>query len=154
MRTAAAVILVGLAGVAGCNDVRDFAGSWSGEVQGSPTPADAEGIGLATLTIDTIDTHGLRGSLSITSSDAAGATLVDSPFSSLEQAEADVLASMTFAGDPLRVYLAFVPARQGADVLAVISLYDSQRVELRLLRGEPDPVYAIYALAPSLYLSP
>jgi hypothetical protein len=86
--------------------------------------------------------------LRVTAEASGGPTLVDSTFSSLEPAEADVLASMTFSGDPLRVYLAFVPTAIGAggDALAVISLYDSHRVELRLIKGAPDPVYAIFAL--------
>jgi hypothetical protein len=149
VRTAAAVILVGLAGLAGCNDVRDFAGTWTGHrVQGLPSPPIGAGTDDARLTIDSIDTHGLRGSLRVTAETSGGPTLVDSTFSSLEPAEADVLASMTFSGDPLRVYLAFVPTAIGAggDALAVISLYDSRRVELRLIKGAPDPAYAIFAL--------
>ncbi len=127
-----------------CNDVRDFAGPWRGDRAGD-SPALRVGPGLtATLTIDTIDLHGLRGHLRVVHTDEA-APIVDADFASLEAAEADALATMTFAGAPLRVYLAFVPAADG-DILAVIALYDSRRIEVRLLRGGAVPLYAIYAL--------
>jgi hypothetical protein len=131
--------------LAACNDVRDFAGDWSGSRAGT-SPAVRVGEGLtATLTIDTVDKHGLRGHLRVVHMDEA-APLIDTDFQSLEAAEADALATMTFAGAPLRVYLAFLPAADG-EVLAMIALYDSRRVEVRLLRGSPSPIYAIYALA-------
>ena len=100
VRCAATVMLVvvlGLGGLAGCNDVRDFAGTWRGDrVREWPSPA----IGVADsalLTIDAIDKHGLRGSLHVSTFFSEGGPLVDSTFSSLEAAEGDVLASMTFA---------------------------------------------------------
>lgn len=124
--------------------MRDFAGDWSGNRAGA-SPALRVGEGMtATLTIDTIDKHGLRGHLRVVHLDEA-APLIDADFQSLEAAEADALATMTFAGAPLRVYMAFVPAPDG-EVLALIALYDSRRIEVRLLRGAPSPVYAIYAL--------
>jgi hypothetical protein len=139
--------LVGLLAVGACNDVRDFAGEWHGtRVGDSPVlrvggqPGQNE---TARLTIDAIDTHGLRGQLLVFGSDI-GFPLVRSSFQSLEGAEADALASMTFAGAPIRVYLAFVPSG-GGQALAVISLYDSRRIELRLLEGDP-PLYAIFPL--------
>jgi hypothetical protein len=127
-----------------CNDVRDFAGQWSGSRAGT-APALRVGEGLtATLTIDTIDKHGLRGHLRVVHMDEA-APIIDAEFQSLEPAEADAVATMTFAGAPLRVYLAFVPTADG-DVLAMIALYESRRIEVRLMRGAPSPIYAIYAL--------
>jgi hypothetical protein len=53
---------------------------------------------------------------------------------------------MSFAGAPMRVYLAFVPATAG-DILAIVALFDSRRIELRLIRGGGAPVYAIFALS-------
>lgn len=143
--------LAGLAGLTGCNDVRDFAGSWHGDrvVDWSyAAPGDPD---LAILQIDAIDKHGLRGHLEVSSRDTGGPALVDTDFSSLEPAEADVLATTTFAGDPLRVYLAFVPVlRPGAgSALAIISLYDSDRIELRVIKGEPSPLYVIFPLTRS-----
>ena len=148
MRAATFAILVGLVtlvGLAACNDVRDFAGEWTGDRAGnSPAVRVGEGVS-ATLTIAAIDKHGVRGHLVVVGNDPA-VPLADADFQSLEAAEADALATMTFSGAPLRVYLAFVPTLTG-DALAVIALYDSHRIELRLLA--PD-VYAIYALGQTL----
>lgn len=147
VRGATLLIVVALVGLAACTDVRDFAGSWSGDRVGD-TPVLRVGDGQrATLVIDRIDKHGLRGQLRVIGDDPTQ-PLVDAPVRSLEAAEADALATMTFAGEPMRVYLAFVPTAAG-DALAIIALYDSRRIELRLLKGEPQPVYAIYALTES-----
>ena len=127
--------------LAACNDLREFEGQWSGARVGD-SPVLSVGVAMdatATLAIDGIDAHGLRGRLTV-----AG-LITDVPFVSLEGAEADALATMTFAGSPMRVYLAFVPVSTG-DLLAVIALYDRRRIEVRLLRGGPEPVYAIFAL--------
>jgi hypothetical protein len=138
-----------LVGLAACNDVRDFAGAWGGNRVGD-TPALRVGEGeFANLAIFEIDKHGLDGSLHIYGADG-NTLLVQANFRSLEAAEADALASMTFAGEPMRVYLAFVPVMAPlgtGDALAIIALYDSRRIELRLLKGEPAPLYAIYALS-------
>jgi hypothetical protein len=137
------LVLVALVALAACNDLRDFAGSWAGRRVGdSPVLRVGDGAS-ATLAIDQIDEHGLRGHLVV----EGAATVADADLVSLEAAEADALATMTFAGAPLRVYLAFVPlADERGDALAIIALYDSRRIELRLLRGAPAPVYAIFAL--------
>src|SRR6185503_9702809 len=125
-----------------CNDVRDFAGEWSGDRAGeSPSVRVGEGTS-ATLTIASIDKHGVRGHLVVFGTDPA-VPLVDADLESLQPAEADALATMTFSGAPLRVYLGFVHTAAG-DSLAMIALYDSHRIELRLLARD---AYAIYALA-------
>lgn len=143
---AATFLLASVVGLAACTDVRDFAGGWTGERVGSGPPlAIGDGVS-ATVTIEAIDKHGLRGAVRVL--DDAGGIVIDSDYASLESAEADALASLTFSGAPVRVYLAFVPMSTSPtrDVLAVISLYDSRRIELRLIKGEPQPLYAIYAL--------
>src|SRR5262249_13882214 len=94
----------------------------------------------ATLEIDAIDTHGVAGRLTVDGL-VAGAAI-----SSVAGAEADVLAGMSFTGSPLRVYLSFI-ALPGGEALAVISLYDDHRIEVRVMRGGASPVYAIYSLA-------
>lgn len=146
--------LVGLLAGAGCNDLRDFRGTWEGgRISGTTNFAGEDVLRVgsiggvpgsaplpATLTIDALDRHGLRGQLVIGT--------VDTPIQSLAGAEADVLAGMTFDGSPLRVYLAFaaISSDGGGDATAIISLYEDDRVDLRLLRGGPTPLYAIYAL--------
>jgi hypothetical protein len=68
------------------------------------------------------------------------------PIVSAEGAEADALSSMTFAGSPLRVYIAFADAPDGP-LTVFVALYDSQRIEVRVLRGGVNPVYGIFKLA-------
>ncbi len=138
------VILVAIL-LSACTDVRDFEGAWQGERVGDAPElrVGVAGDAVADLDLGTIDTHGLSGTLTVSG-------LVDAAaFASIEGAEADVLAGVTFAGSPLRVYLAFVPTSDGGgDALAVIALYDGDRCELRLLRGGATPVYAVFALRP------
>ena len=128
---------------AGCSDLREFQGDWAGPRVGE-APIVKVGVrdgAFAQLTIDDIDAHGLRGRLSIDG--VVTGALVES----LPGAEADALADMTFAGSPLRVYLAFVTIPDGAgEALALIALYDDHRIEARVLRGGATPLYAIFAM--------
>jgi hypothetical protein len=135
----ATLVLVTL--LAGCNDLRDFRGAWEGARVGD-TPVLRVGPGeRASLTIDSIDAHGLAGRLAIEG------LLAEQTIASLDSAEADAIANMTFAGAPLRVYLAFVPIPDGAgDAVALIALFDDRRIEVRVLRGGGSPLYAIFAL--------
>lgn len=126
-----------------CNDLREFRGTWTGARVGEAAEVK---VGVArdaslTLSIDELDTHGLRGTLSITG------LVADAPLASLPGAEADALAGMTFTGSPLRVYLAFVGVPDGGgEALALIALFDDHRIETRILRGGTLPLYAIFAL--------
>lgn len=141
--TLVVIAVVAFAG-AGCSDLRDFRGVWEGPRVGT---ADVVKVGApqatgATLFIEDIDTHGLTGTLSI------DGLVADAPVTTVPGAEADALAGITFAGSPLRVYLAFVPLADGrGDALAVIALYDHHRIEVRVLRGGTGPLYAIFALS-------
>lgn len=127
-----------------CNDLREFRGEWRGPRVGDAPVQLNIGTGAARLTIDTIEVHGLTARLTIEG------LLPETPITSLAPAEADVLASLTFSGAPLRVFLAFVAIPDGGgDALAVVSLYDDRRVEVRLLRGGTVPLYGIFALTES-----
>jgi hypothetical protein len=127
--------------LAACSDLRDFRGTWQGARVGD-TPVLRIGAGdAATLSIDEIDSHGIHGRLAI------DGLIPDTELSAIPGAEADALANMTFSGGPLRVYLAFLAIRDGnGDALALIALYDDQRVEVRILRNGTQPLYAIFAL--------
>jgi hypothetical protein len=136
-------LVVIAAALVGCSDLRDFRGEWEGPRVGT---ADVVKVGApqatrATLVIEDIDAHGLAGTISI------GNLATEVPFETVPGAEADALAGMTFSGAPLRVYLAFVAiADGGGDALALIALYDHRRIEVRVLRGGTQPLYAIFAL--------
>jgi hypothetical protein len=142
--TLASIGLAVVACLAACNDVREFRGTWQGSRVGDAAvlrvgPGDA-----ATLVIDDIDTHGIQARLAIEG------LLPETSITSLPGAEADALANMTFAGSPLRVYLTFLAVPDaGGDALVLIALYDDRRVEVRVLRGGPEPLYAIFALEDS-----
>jgi hypothetical protein len=133
--------LIALAALAGCNDLRDFRGTWQGQRVGDDPVVlvGAVGDGRADLVVSSLDRHGLHGHLFITGA-------VDAPFDSLPGAEADALAGMTFDGSPLRVYLGFVDMAEGEDALTVISLHEEDRIDLRMLRGGATPLYAIFSL--------
>lgn len=95
----------------------------------------------ASLVVDSIDTHAFRGHLAITN-------LIDADLQSIAGAEADVLSGLTFSGSPQRVYLSFVATTDGGgEAMAVIALYDENRIEIRVLRGGSQPLYGIFTLA-------
>ena len=127
-----------------CSDLREFRGTWRGPLHndvavlaGVPN-ADAS---LATLAIDAVTSHQLAARLTIPG------LMPETAIATMPQAEADALSDITFAGAPLKVYLAFAPVPDGGgDALVVIALYDDRRVEVRVLRGGTRPLYGIYRL--------
>jgi len=143
VRRATFVLLGLIFGFAGCSDLRDFRGTWQG-----PRVGDAAVLRVGvpartnlTLAVDTVDAHGMTGRLTV------DGLIAETEFQSLAGAEAGVLSGMSFAGSHLRVYLTFVPVPDNAgQALALIALYNERRIEVRVLRGGPTPVYAIFAL--------
>jgi hypothetical protein len=124
-----------------CNDVRAFEGRWQGKRVGDAAALRVGPGDAATLEIDGIDTHGIRARIIV------DGLVEETRITSLPGAEADALANMTFAGSPLRVFLSFASVRDGnGDAFVMIALYDDERVEVRVLRGGPSPVYAIFGL--------
>ncbi len=105
--------------LAACSDLRDFRGTWTGD--------------SATLAIDHADSYELGGTLALPGATAAALRMST-------RIESDALSTMTFAGSPLRVYLAYFDPGDGCgEALAVISLHESRRVEVRVLRGASTP---------------
>jgi len=127
--------------LAACNDLREFRGTWQGGRVGDAAVLRVGAGDAATLAIDDLDNHGIHARLAIEG-------LVDqTELTPVAGAEADALANMTFAGGPLRVYLGFLAIPDGGgDAFALIALYDDHRVEVRILRNGPRPLYAIFAL--------
>jgi hypothetical protein len=124
----------------GCEDLRQFAGSWSGAISRDPQHqlgfgADASLSGrIASVTrsgIDmTVTLPGENGSLR---------------FELIRHAAGDVLADVRFAGEPLRTFFGFVSPPAAEPYLAIVSLYAADRVEIRLIRG-PNQAYGVFAL--------
>jgi hypothetical protein len=134
------IVLLALCGLASCNDLRDFRGTWQGGLT-SAEPILRDGVtagAIATLEIVALDRHGLRGNLSI-----PGVTLGE--IVSVPGAEADALATMTFDNAPLRVYLCFAQMAAGEPALVLISLFDDRHIDLRIIRGG-SPGGSMYAL--------
>jgi hypothetical protein len=133
-----------------CSDLRDFRGSWQGPRVGAASTVRTgfEG-GSSQLDIDQVDSHGLAARLRV------DGLLPETSIQSLEGAEADVLAGITFSGAPLRVYLAFAPIPDAkGDALVIVALYDDRRVEVRVLRGGASPVYGIFAMTEGVAVTP
>lgn len=128
----------------GCLDIRDFEGTWSGSRVGDD-PVLQVGFAeqsSATLVVDDVDLLTLEGSLT-----TSGDELVSAEIRPIAGATADAISDMTFAGSPERVYLSFVEPTDGAgDALAIVALYNDDRVEVRILRGNPAPLYGVFAL--------
>jgi hypothetical protein len=124
-----------------CDDVRDFRGAWHGSRAGVAAPLRVGAGDAATLELDELDTRGLAGRLTL---DGLGG---EAALASIPGAEADVLATVSFAGSPLRTYLTYAALGDGGgDALVVVALYDDDHVELRVLRSGPVPLYAIYVM--------
>lgn len=122
-----------------CNDLRDFRGGWAGPRVGEVPVLHVGAGSRATLQIDSIDEHGIAGRLAVEG--LAPAT----SFESMPGVEADALANLTFAGNPLRVYFGFIGV-PGEPAVILIALFDDRRIEVRLLREGSSPLYAIFAL--------
>ena len=128
----------------GCTDLRDFEGTWSGPRVGADPVLNVgfDDSAQATLIIETVDLDGLRGRLT-----TSGDELSDAEIRPLPSAEADVLGDMSFTGSPARIFLAFADATDGGGaVLVLVALFEDDRVEVRLLRGGPTPLYGIFSL--------
>lgn len=128
---------------AGCLDVRDFEGTWTGERVGEHA-ALRQGFAddaSATLAIERADLRTIDARLTIPGvMDSARITPITG-------AEADVLATTTFDSSPARVFLSFAGTGDGGgDALVVIALYDDPRVDVRVLRGGASPLYGIFSL--------
>jgi hypothetical protein len=130
------VVLLAVAGVwAGCIDVRDFEGIWTGRIvsepavrQGFTDEAVVDALGLRN-----VDFEGVTAILTTSDGKFRGTRLTR-----VVKASNDTLATLTFDGDPLRSYLLFAPLhsdKEGWPASMVISLFADDHVELRILRG-------------------
>jgi hypothetical protein len=136
--------LAGLAlAVSSCVDIREYSGRWSGGPVDS-SPALLSGFAAAdraTLSLTSVNTDRFQGTLS-----TAAGTFQESILEPLPAAEADILSGLSFAG-AVRVFVSFATPTDGAgDALVLTAFYPEDRIELRVLRGKPLPVYGIFDL--------
>lgn len=136
-----------LVALGACTDVRDFEGRWSGTRVGEAAPLRVghdDTVG-AELVIERASLSDFRARLT-----TADGRFTDAVIEPIQGAEADVLAHATFDGSPARVFMAFASTGDGGgDALVIVALYDDPRVEVRVLRGGPTPLYGIFLLSRS-----
>lgn len=139
MRVPLAAALGALLALAGCEDVRRFAGNWAGPV--SADPALRQGFGpdaVLRLSIAQVTRTALEASV-----DVPGAGLLR--FEPLRPAAHDALGDLRLDGEPLRTFLGFARPPGAEPYLVVISLFPEDRIAARVIRG-PDEVYGVFSL--------
>jgi hypothetical protein len=145
------LLLFALIALAGCEDLRQFAGTWDGQVASDPQHRVGfeEGARLRAFV-----GGARRSQLDLALQLPGRGQLVDNPqacpgcvrFESIQHASDDVLGDVRLAGEPLRTYFGFVTPVGEPPFLAVVSLFGEDRVEVRLIRGAHD-VYGVFYLA-------
>lgn len=140
MRLALVVAAIALSG---CVDVHELQGDWSGQRIGE-VPAlrvGFEASASAALELDSVEQGAIAGRLTISG------VIDDAQLEPIPGAQADALASLSHGGNPLAVHLAFVETSDGGGPATVfISVYDSDRIEVRVLRGGAQPLYGVFRL--------
>jgi len=128
------LVLLIVAGFTGCIDVRNFAGTWSGDVVSEPALRQGftDAVRVDPLELSNVDLEGISAVLTTSDKKFEGAVLNRVPkFSN------DTLASLTFDGDPLRSYLLFASLASESErraAMMLVSLFSDEHVELRILR--------------------
>lgn len=126
----AALVLAG-----GCTDVRNFEGTWSGEVLAEPSVRQgfAAGTRVSALKLEHVDLQALSATLSTTDGRFSA-----TPLTRVVKFSGDMLASLTFDGRPVSTYMHFAPIKgetTGCPATLLISLFTDEHVELRVIRG-------------------
>ncbi|HJZ84625.1 MAG TPA: hypothetical protein VKN99_05605 [Polyangia bacterium] len=126
--------------VAGCQDLRDYRGQWTGGLAADPelqhgVACDPAMSPRAQLTIEAVDHVSLRGQLAVTP------MLPNVTLESIKRASGDALGEARVGHDALRSYLAFLPTGW----LTVVSLFPDERVEVRVISGTDD-LYCLFLL--------
>jgi hypothetical protein len=149
---AALGLVVAAALVAGCERLDRF-GTGDGSLEGAVEAADLVRAGFATgvracLELDTGKLQSMPGFVS-----TSDGRFARTPLRPIPPLASDALSNVSFADGQVRNLLFAVREAGGAprDALAVVSLLDDGRVELRVLDGAPgaagvEPLYGIFAL--------
>jgi hypothetical protein len=122
----------------GCQDLRDYAGGWTGEI--SPDPALSQGFAAGTTLNADVSAASRDGIALVASWQGKTGTFVP-----IRRAAGDVLGEAQLPGEPLRTFFGFLAPAGEAPYLAVVSLYQENRLELRLIRGA-DEAYGVFTL--------
>lgn len=131
----AAVLVVLTLTSGGCIDVRDYAGTWVGDIVSEKRVRQGfeDSVRVEPLVLEDVDLEAVSATLTTTDGKFYRTRLTR-----VNKFSNDTLASLTFDGDPLRSYLLFAPLDHEPDAwpaMMVISLFTDDRVELRILRG-------------------
>jgi hypothetical protein len=140
-RFALLALLAGLLAQSACEDLRQFAGVWEGEV--SRDPQHQIGFNTGAKLRATVGSA-RRAELDLALELPGRSGLYR--FEPIQHASDDVLGDVRLAGEPLRTYFGFVAPASEPPFLAVVSLFGEERVEVRLIRGAND-VYGVFYLA-------
>lgn len=131
---------------AGCTDLREYDGTWTGSIVTNPYlrqgfTSDTK----LTLVVEKIDRGSLSGRLTVSPSQPATSGFTDAPLISLEHASNDVIGDISFEGEPLATYLFWVAPDNPAEghALVMISAHPKHRMQLRVLRHD---LYGVFRL--------
>lgn len=145
-----AVVLLALS-TNGCVDLRTFNGEWEGNISVESAirqgfAADAQ---ITSLQLTDVTTAHVDATLSTSDGIFDGSVL-----ETIEGVTSDVLANLTFDGNPLRSYMMFSELAEEPDgdqvsngpAWIVLSLFDDSRVEMRIMRR--NNIFGLFALHP------
>ena len=139
MRVHLAVAAVALA-LGGCEDIRQFQGAWEGSVSADPALRQGFAAG-ATMRATIAEASRTALGMTVQLPDRADAV----PFEPVRHAADDALGEMRLDGDPLRTFVGYVRPAGADPLLAIVSLFAADHVDVRLVRG-PDDVYGVFTL--------
>ncbi len=131
---------------ASCTDLRDYTGTWRGNiVRSSYLRHGFDSETSAVLTVVSIDRSTLTGHLQLTPSQDSTSGF-DATLIPVMEAENDALGDMSFDGDPLATYIFFVAPvdTNEASALVILSAHSRDRMEMRILRHD---LYGVFNLS-------
>lgn len=129
------IFIVLLCGAAGCLDIRNFEGDYSGMVMEEEAIRQgfASGTKVDSLLLRNVDLHSITATM--TTSDGK---FNSTPLTRVAKYSNDVFSSLTFDGNPVRSFLHFAPLeteKSGCPAMVLISLFGDDHVEARVIRG-------------------
>lgn len=137
-------IFLGSFGVAGCTDVRNFAGTWSGQILADSQIREgfASEATIDPLFLSQVDLQGIEANL--TTNDGQ---FQNTQLTSVHKFAYDSMASLTFDRAPLRSYLLFAPLTSqpnGWPASVLVSLFGDDHIEVRIFRG--NDIFGVFNL--------